>query len=275
MEENEKGIEEINETVAEAHSEEQAADNEAGLNGDAVAEQLGIFEKKAEKLLRDEGKFRRFIDKAVRFIRKAESIPMLGDIVDDCATMIELLCDWVGKRYRKAPLSSVISSTAGILYLISPIDLIPDSLPLVGYLDDISVITTIMKLGLAHDLDRYREWKIIEDKKLFRARVDAEIDRFDPEVGKRMLVACFLTDDGKLKLVCTAEDNGEYPLVCRAELLELPEWGRELNKDGITELYNAVISDHSFIRSSLGKLEFMTETEFRHADRSFIIENAD
>ena len=44
------------------------------------------------------------------------------------------------------------------LYIISPIDLIPDFIPLIGFMDDIAVLTTIIS-ALQGELVKYRNWK--------------------------------------------------------------------------------------------------------------------
>ena len=46
----------------------------------------------------------------------------------------------------------------GLLYFILPADLIPDFIPLVGYLDDLAVLTTIMN-SLKGEINAYRNWK--------------------------------------------------------------------------------------------------------------------
>jgi uncharacterized membrane protein YkvA (DUF1232 family) len=48
----------------------------------------------------------------------------------------------------------------GLLYFILPADLIPDFLPLIGYLDDLAVLTTIMN-SLKGEINQYRDWKKI------------------------------------------------------------------------------------------------------------------
>jgi len=48
---------------------------------------------------------------------------------------------------------------AGIIYVISPIDIIPDFLPLVGQIDDALILILCMYF-LEKDLHKYKEWKI-------------------------------------------------------------------------------------------------------------------
>ncbi len=45
---------------------------------------------------------------------------------------------------------------AGLLYFISPIDLIPDYIPILGYIDDAFVISVVLN-SLASEIERYRE----------------------------------------------------------------------------------------------------------------------
>jgi uncharacterized membrane protein YkvA (DUF1232 family) len=45
---------------------------------------------------------------------------------------------------------------AALIYFISPIDTIPDLAPLFGYLDDLGVITAVLKF-LGHELTAYYE----------------------------------------------------------------------------------------------------------------------
>jgi uncharacterized membrane protein YkvA (DUF1232 family) len=46
----------------------------------------------------------------------------------------------------------------GLLYFILPADLVPDFIPVIGYLDDLAVLTTIMN-SLKNEIKEYRIWK--------------------------------------------------------------------------------------------------------------------
>jgi len=51
----------------------------------------------------------------------------------------------------------------GLLYFILPTDLIPDFIPVIGYLDDLAVLTTIMNM-LNTEIREYRVWRDPENK---------------------------------------------------------------------------------------------------------------
>lgn len=60
-------------------------------------------------------------------------------------------------KYMRDPLVSWHRKTivvAALIYFISPIDAVPDIAPLIGYLDDLGVITAVLKF-LGHELIPY------------------------------------------------------------------------------------------------------------------------
>ena len=66
--------------------------------------------------------------------------------------------DYVKGDYRKIPWWSVASVAAALGYFITPTDLMPDVLPLIGYLDDATVLAAVMA-AIREDLKRYAEAK--------------------------------------------------------------------------------------------------------------------
>ena len=48
---------------------------------------------------------------------------------------------------------------AGLIYVVSPVDAIPDPIPVAGYLDDAAVIAWIIK-SVRDELDAFREWEV-------------------------------------------------------------------------------------------------------------------
>ncbi len=50
------------------------------------------------------------------------------------------------------------SIIAAIVYFVSPIDLIPDFIPIVGYIDDVFIIGLVIR-SVKADLDRFLLWE--------------------------------------------------------------------------------------------------------------------
>ncbi len=97
-------------------------------------------------------------DEAIRNkINKA--YPALKKVLENVRELYALFKDSVKGNYKLHP-ANVAMIGGGLLYFILPADLIPDFIPLVGYLDDLAVLTTIMN-SLRGEINQYRDWKKI------------------------------------------------------------------------------------------------------------------
>ena len=67
-------------------------------------------------------------------------------------------------NYRKIPFRMVTSIAAAMLYLVSPLDVVPDWVPFGGLLDDALVLAAIFALSRS-DLEEYAKWAQPEMKK--------------------------------------------------------------------------------------------------------------
>lgn len=65
-----------------------------------------------------------------------------------------------GEKFSISPAALAIV-VGSLLYVISPIDIIPDAIPVIGFIDDAAIITAaitqIKKIG--DDIKNYKKWK--------------------------------------------------------------------------------------------------------------------
>ncbi len=80
-------------------------------------------------------------------------------LIGNFKLLYPLIKDYWKGEYRDVSPWSIIVFIAGIIYVISPIDIIPDFLPLVGQIDDALILILCMYF-LEKDLHKYKEWKI-------------------------------------------------------------------------------------------------------------------
>ncbi|MGC5701246.1 DUF1232 domain-containing protein [Pseudomonas sp. NFXW11] len=82
----------------------------------------------------------------------------LGKVKDDLR-LLQALClaYWRGE-YRAISPKALLSVVAGLMYFLSPVDAIPDFIPVFGMLDDIAVLVWLMKT-LGDELDAFRAWR--------------------------------------------------------------------------------------------------------------------
>ncbi|WP_365728210.1 YkvA family protein [Ruminococcus sp.] len=93
-----------------------------------------------------------------RLEKKLKSIPVLGEKLSYIPAMVSLLKSYIEKEYTDLPLGTIIAITSALLYFVSPIDLVPDSIPVIGYFDDAAVVAACWKL-VESDVKEYLKWR--------------------------------------------------------------------------------------------------------------------
>jgi uncharacterized membrane protein YkvA (DUF1232 family) len=66
--------------------------------------------------------------------------------------------DYVTGVYTEVPWTTIAGIIGSLIYVLSPIDLVPDFLPFVGLLDDAAVLGLCLK-AIDIDLQKYKIWK--------------------------------------------------------------------------------------------------------------------
>ena len=72
--------------------------------------------------------------------------------------MLRLLRAYATKRYQEIPPENLLSVIVAVAYFVSPLDLIPDFVDGIGYLDDALIVRAVQR-KVKTDLDRFMEWE--------------------------------------------------------------------------------------------------------------------
>ena len=84
------------------------------------------------------------------------NIGLWGRLIGNFKLLYSLIKDYWKGEYREVSPWSILVFIAGIVYVVSPIDIIPDFLPLVGQIDD-ALILILCMYSLEKDLHKYKE----------------------------------------------------------------------------------------------------------------------
>ena len=114
--------------------------------------------EKAQELLDDNEKMGKFLQ---QLEKKLKVIP--EGTISMVPTMASMLKSYVKKEYTKVPVKTIIALISALLYVVLPIDVIADYIPVVGYVDDAAVVAACLKL-IGSDLNEYQQWKQENDK---------------------------------------------------------------------------------------------------------------
>ncbi len=112
--------------------------------------------KRAEALANDPVKVAALLTKAQEKAQRDEK--RLGAVWGHLQALFRLLTAWRRKQYTVTPWKTIAWSVFALIYFVDPIDLIPDFIPVIGYLDDITVIGFVMN-SVRKDIDRFLEWE--------------------------------------------------------------------------------------------------------------------
>lgn len=128
------------------------------LTKEKIKEQIDIFSAKAKKLIDNPEKVSAVLEKAISLCDDLGQVRFIGKYFKDISLICNMINDYICRRYTKVPMATVITLLAAVLYFISPIDIIPDFLPLIGHLDDMLVFAFVQDAAKI-DLKKYEKWK--------------------------------------------------------------------------------------------------------------------
>ena len=129
-------------------------ENKKFTEDDGIRE-LGKGFSKAEEILEDNDRMEKFLD---RLENKLNKVPVAGEVLSMVPVMISMLRSYFKKEYKDIPIGTVIAVISALLYWLTPADIIPDVIPVAGYVDDATVVAACLKL-INDDLKEYKIWK--------------------------------------------------------------------------------------------------------------------
>lgn len=142
------------------------------LNKEKVEGIFGEYKEKAKALLSDDAKIDAFL---VKLENKLKEVPVVGTELADIIVIAELVKAYVKKEYREVSTSSIVVALAALIYFVTPIDLIPDMIPLMGFADDVAIIVLAMKF-IHEDLQQFKAWQAQESTEMAAAEAEEAID---------------------------------------------------------------------------------------------------
>ena len=116
---------------------------------------LSSYLNKASKTLQDSDRVNSLLENAKKKLSDvSEDTGKMGEFVDIIKTFGSMVKDSFSGN-NKFSWQTLLLITAGLIYFITPVDLIPDFIPVLGFTDDISVVFFIYQ-RLKEDIDNYR-----------------------------------------------------------------------------------------------------------------------
>ena len=117
--------------------------------------------EEAEEILANTKKTEKLINKVRKLCTKLSRIPVIGPVIGEFGIVCDLISDYINGTYREIPVSTILSFIAALTYLISPFDVVPDVVPVLGFCDDAAALKFALDAA-RNDLYAYANWKYSE-----------------------------------------------------------------------------------------------------------------
>jgi uncharacterized membrane protein YkvA (DUF1232 family) len=115
--------------------------------------------RRASGILQDPKRLRRLLAAAGEKLRHLRNdTEGMQTLRSQANTFIRMIRAYQTGKYKRTPWKSLLLITAGIIYFVSPLDLIPDFIPVLGFMDDITVLLWIVN-SVGKDVDSFKEWE--------------------------------------------------------------------------------------------------------------------
>lgn len=99
------------------------------------------------------------IKKLIPQIKEYLSKKGLKEVKEKVILLIDYISDIVNGNYKDYNVKAFLYVVAAMIYLVSPIDVIPDFILGIGLTDDVAVILFVLR-EISLELDKYKEWKL-------------------------------------------------------------------------------------------------------------------
>jgi len=117
-----------------------------------------LFEEKAKTMAESKSKLNKLLHKVSVKLQKFGENPQVKEMTEHVDVLYRMVKAHVNGTYQGLSSRSLGMIALGLIYFITPVDLIPDFIPFIGYVDDLSVLLAVGK-SLQTDIVKFRVWE--------------------------------------------------------------------------------------------------------------------
>jgi len=128
------------------------------MNQKDVKNSFKKFTKIAEQLSNDKSKVLIRVQKGLK--KAAENEGSLGNVWEKIQLLFSLAKDYSNGNYNNVSRSAIVAIIGSLLYFISPIDVIPDFIFGLGFIDDAFILGYVYK-KVVKEIEKYQAWKLL------------------------------------------------------------------------------------------------------------------
>ena len=115
---------------------------------------------KASRMAEERTRLKQFIKKVGEKTKRISADHVnLKELINQVQLLMRMLTKYFNGEYNGFSQGTILTLLFGLVYFLTPLDVIPDFIPLVGFSDDLSVIYFIIK-NLRKDIAAFNEWEV-------------------------------------------------------------------------------------------------------------------
>lgn len=84
------------------------------------------------------------------------------DLFEKTKLLGQFITAYYKNDYREIETWKALAIIGALAYIVSPIDIIPDAIPIIGFMDDLAILTWLMT-NLNEELDNFKTWSDINN----------------------------------------------------------------------------------------------------------------
>jgi len=121
--------------------------------------ELSKFRRCTNAVARTTGNILEILEVVTGKLDPLTKLPLVGETVNDIQDAVSMINAYYKGEYKNVPTKVLIGCAAIAVYMALPFDLIPDNIPVLGFVDDAFVIKLILGTCISKELETYRLWR--------------------------------------------------------------------------------------------------------------------
>lgn len=139
---------------------------------------ISKFSQQAERTARDPKRLHKLLEDSKEKIgRLAQDDEKVKGFLGMLRTLIRMVKAYLKGEYKVIPWKTLLLMVGALIYFVSPLDLIPDFIPITGFIDDISLVVWIFT-RIQNDIRDFEAWERTQPQGV--ARPNGESDIYHP-----------------------------------------------------------------------------------------------
>ncbi|WP_207434191.1 YkvA family protein [Sabulibacter ruber] len=133
------------------------------------------FLKSAEEYLKQPLRIKQLLNDAFRKATEKKDLGTIaGEVFENFSILLRMIKAAISGDYKGIPNNTIVMGVAVLIYFLSPIDLIPDWLPIIGLLDDASLLAWFMTT-IKSEIDKFHAWEAAQPVRTTAADPSADL----------------------------------------------------------------------------------------------------